>query len=402
MLKGRAIYMKCSDVPNRRGFLTSAGAGILILKPQTAFGSQANSALEVGLIGCGARGNMIGANFQEHTGSRLVALADLFPDRLELTRDSLKVPGARLYKGYEGYRDLVSSKLDAVVIETPPYARPEQAAAAVAAGRHAYMAKPVAVDVWGCQLFAEAGEKAKDQVSFFTDFQYRALDAYRECAARTWRGDIGVPVLGDVYCHMPKLSPRNLPGDSEAVSRMRNWFFDKALSGDIIVEQNVHALDAGCWMLDAAPLRAWGTGGRKVRLNGDCWDHFVVAYWFPNDVKVSFSSTQYNPGYSAICSRIYGSEGVAEMHYYASAAIAGKNPWKGPENLQAARQGTIDNIKAFVESVRTGRLLNNAADTVRSNLTAILGRAAAYRGAEVTWQEMIRSGEKLDLRLSAA
>ncbi len=383
----------------RRTFLASSSAGFLILKPETVFGSQANSALEIGLIGCGGRGNMIGAMFKEHTGARLVALHDPFVDRLNFTRDNLKSPDARAYKGYKGYQDLVASKLDAVVIESPPYARPEQCAAAVAAGKHCYMAKPIAVDVWGCKLFSSAGEKAKGKLSFFTDFQYRGRDAYRECVARVHRGEIGQPVMGHVYYHTGRLRPRDVSGEPAELARLRNWMFDKALSGDIIVEQNVHALDAGAWMLDAAPLKAYGTGGRKVRMDGDCWDHFVVTFWYPNDVLVDFSSSQCIQGYNDICARIYGSEGTAEMHYYTSAWITGKNPWKGPDKLETGRQGTIENIKAFVEGIRSGNLLHNAASTVRSNLTAILGRTAAYRNSAVTWDEMIRSDEKLDLRL---
>jgi len=390
--------MKSSS--GRRSFLGSAGAGLLILRPATVFGSQANSALEIGLIGCGARGNLIGAMFKEYTGARVVALHDVFADRLEITRQKLQAADARLYRGYEGYQELVDSKLDAVVIESPPYARPEQAAAAVSAGKHAFMAKPVAVDVWGARLFAAAAEKASGKLSFFTDFQFRGVEAYQECVARLRRGDIGRPVVGHVYYHTGRLNPRHKPGEPAEAARMRNWVFDKALSGDIIVEQNIHALDAACWMLDAAPLAAYGTGGRLVRTDvGDCWDHFVVVYWFPDDIKVDFSSTQCIKGYNDICSRIYASEGTAEMHYYASTAISGSRPWQGPEKLDTHRQGTLNNIRTFVESIRSARPLDNGAETVRSNLTAILGRTAAYRNTRVTWEEMMRSEERLELRL---
>lgn len=383
----------------RRRFLAKNGAGLLILRPETVFGSQANSAIEIGLIGCGGRGNMIGGMFKEYAGSRLVALHDPFVNRLDFTRDNLKTPDARTYKGFDGYRDLVNSRLDAVVIESPPYARPEQAAAAVSAGKHCFMAKPVAVDAWGCKLFAETGERAKGKLSFFTDFQFRGREAYRECVSRVRRGDIGRPVMGHVYYHTGALRPRDVPGEPAELARVRNWVFDKALSGDIIVEQNIHALDAGAWMLDAAPLKAYGTGGRKIRMDGDCWDHFAVTYWYPDNLIVDFSSTQCIRGYNDICARIYGSDGTAEMHYYTTAWITGTNPWQGPEKQETGRQGAIENIKAFVEGIQSGNLLHNSADTVRSNLTAILGRTAAYRNAVVSWDEMIRSNEKLDLRL---
>ena len=388
-----------SNAP-RRDFLAAAGAGLMILKPETAFGSQANSAIAIGLVGCGSRGNWVGGMFKEFTGARLVALHDPFQNRMNFTRDNLKVPDARLYKGYEGYEELAASKLDAVVIESPPYARPGQAAASVAAGKHVYMAKPVAVDVWGCNSIAATGEKARGRLSYFTDFQFRAAEPMKECVSRVHRGDIGTPVVGHVYYHTGRLRPKNLPGDTAELARMRNWVFDKALSGDIIVEQNIHALDAGAWLLDAQPLKAYGTGGRKVRTDvGDCWDHFVITFWYPNDIKVDFSSTQCIRGYDDICARIYGSDGTAEMHYAGSTAITGTKPWKGPEKIDVGRGGVIDNIKAFVGSINSGRPLNNAAETVRSNLTAILGRMAAYRNTVVTWDEMMRSNERLNLNL---
>ncbi len=148
-------------------------------------------------------------------------------------------------------------------------------------------------------------------------------------------------------------------------------------------------------------MAAYGTGGRLVRTDvGDGWDHFVVIYWFPGEVKVDFSSTQCIKGYNDICSRIYGADGTAEMHDYASTAITGAKPWQGPEKLDTHRQGTLNNIRAFVESIRSGKFLNNGEETARSNPTAILGRMAAYRNARVSWDEMMRSEEKLDLRLS--
>lgn len=386
---------------DRRGFLQSAGTGLLILRPETVFGTQANSAVEFGLIGCGGRGSWIGAAFQEYTGARLVALADALPDRLETARETLKAASStKLYQGLNGYQELVASKLDVVVIESPPYCHPEQAAAAIQAGKHVYMAKPVAVDVAGCKSVIASGMKAKSQFSFFVDFQFRAREVFRDLAERVHRGDIGSPVVGHVYYHTGRLKRKDTPGDSAAVARLRNWVFDKALSGDIIVEQNVHALDAGNWLLNAHPLKAFGTGGRKARVDvGDCWDHFVVTYWYPDDVKVDFSSTQCIKGYDDICARIYGSEGTAEAHYNGVAAITGPKAWPGSAKDNTGRQGTIDNIKLFVDSVRSGRAVNNTAVAAESTLTAVLGRMAAYGERVVTWDEMMRSNEKLDYRL---
>lgn len=170
-----------SDSPtgfSRRRFVSggsgAAGAGVLILKPKTVFGSQANSAVEVGIAGVGGRGNWIGNFFVEQAGARVVALADVFHDRLETGRARFGVAPSRVYRGVESYRELAASRLDAVVVESPPYYHPEHVAAAVAAGKHVFLAKPVAVDVPGCRSIRESGERAKGKVSFLVDFQTRA------------------------------------------------------------------------------------------------------------------------------------------------------------------------------------------------------------------------------------
>jgi myo-inositol 2-dehydrogenase/D-chiro-inositol 1-dehydrogenase len=384
---------------NRRTFLQAAG-GLLILKPETVFGSQANSAIEIGIIGCGGRGNFIGGFFVEYTGARVAALHDPFQDRLEATQQKLRASGARLYRGLEGYRELVQSRLDAVAVMSPPYFHPEQVASAIDAGKHIFLAKPVAVDVPGCQSIAASGARAKGKVSFLVDFQTRAQPVFQEAAARVHRGEIGTPVLVHVYYHAGRLRPQAKPGMPADEARLRNWVFDKALSGDIIVEQNVHVLDVANWYVQAHPLKAIGTGGRKARVDvGDCWDHFVVSYWYPNDVKAGFSSAQFLRGYNDLCIRLYGSAGTVDSHYNGAVNITGDHPWKGSERDDTFRQGAITNVKNFVESIRSGKFLDNAEESVQSTLTAVLGRMASYQERAVTWDEMMRSKQKLSANL---
>jgi len=146
----------------RRQFLQTAGS-VLLLKPQTVFGYQANSTVDVGLVGCGSRGNWIAPFFPEHTGARVVAVADVIRKNLDATRQKLHVDAGRAYWGPEAYRELAASKLDAVVIETPPYYHPMHAAAPVEAGRHVFCAKPVAVDVADCKSFFGSGLKAQSK-----------------------------------------------------------------------------------------------------------------------------------------------------------------------------------------------------------------------------------------------
>jgi predicted dehydrogenase len=372
----------------------------MVLKPGTVFGTQANSSLELGVAGFGGRGSWIAGLFAEHTLTRVVAVADPFADRLSKSQETFKVDPSRLYKGREGYKDLVASKLDAVAIESPPYFHPEQAAAAVAAGKHVYLAKPVAVDVAGCKSILASAEKAKGKLSFLVDFQMRASAPFQELIRRVQAGAIGAPVMGHVFYHTGRLTPRSTPGMPPAEARLKNWVFDKALSGDIIVEQNIHVIDVANWYLNAHPLKAYGTGARKARVDvGDCWDHFLVTYWYPNDVRVDFSSAQFLKGFHDMCMRVYGTSGTAECHYNGAVLITGDNSWNGAEKDDTGRGGTIANVKSFVESIKAGKPLNNAEVSVDSNLTAVLGRMAAYGERVVTWDEMLRSNERLDAKL---
>jgi predicted dehydrogenase len=398
----------------RRRFLGASGSamGLMILKPETVFGSQANSAVEIGVIGAGGRGNWIGDFFVNQGGARITALADAFVDRLETAGAKFGVPEDRRYRGLESYQELIASKVDAVVIETPPYFHPEQVAAAVAAGKHVFLAKPVAVDVPGCRSILESGERAKGKVSFLVDFQTRAQPAYQEAAARVHRGDIGAPVLGHVYYHGSGGDSIPRAGWSRHEGRLRLWPRDRVLSGDIIVEQNIHAIDVANWFLGGHPVKASGMGGRKVRMNyGDCWDYFVVTFWYPNNVTVDFSSAQFVRGFYDICVRVYGPLGTVDSHYGLGPrfevdprldghiGISGANPWKAPERDKTFDDGALANVKRFVESIRTGKLLNNVAESVDSNLACILARTAAYRGGTATWDEMMELNIKLEAGL---
>ena len=391
------------SVTGRRAFLASSG--VLLLKPATVFGSAANSAVEIGIVGCGGRGNWIGDLFLKHGEARVVAVADVVRANLDPAAKKFGVDPARAYHGPDAGRELAHSKLDAVAIESPPYYHPEQAMAAVDAGRHVYLAKPAAVDAPGCETILAAARKARGKVSFLVDFQTRAREVYRDAAARIHRGDIGDTALAQVYYFAGRPTPdRSKPGMDPGLARMLNWVQDKAISGDIIVEQNIHVIDVANWFLKGHPLKAYGSGGRVdwsgTRYNvGDAWDHFAVTYQYPHGVQASFSSNQLTNSYSALTVRCFGRKGMADTNYGGALSISGENPWKGAEKDDTFTGGAIDNIKAFVASVRSGEYLNNAETAIESNLTAILGRMAAYKGGEVTWDQMLQAGERYDVRL---
>jgi len=384
---------------DRRSFL----AGAASLTAAAALGLRRSEAqapkLRLGVIGCGGRGGWIGGLFEENTSTEVVALHDYFEDRVTDLRNRFGVAPERCFTGLDGYRRLLETDVDAVAIESPPYFHPEQAAAAVEAGKHVYLAKPVAVDVPGCLSIRESARKAQGKLSFLVDFQTRNNAAFREMARRVHEGEIGEAVLGQVYYHTGRLGSRAQPGTQEA--RLRNWVFDIPLSGDIIVEQNIHVLDVASWLLDAAPVEAVGTGGRRVRTDvGDCWDHFAVTYKFPGDVIIDFSSSQFLTGFHDMCIRLFGSRGTAESHYGGAVWIDNGQRWDGGDTGPIFTEGAVNNIKDFCAGIESGQLVSTGEEAVRSNLTSILGRIAAYRRGTATWDEMMAAAEEMKCDLS--
>jgi predicted dehydrogenase len=383
---------------NRREFMVASGvlaAGLGTLNAETG---PANSKINLGLIGCGGRGNWIIDLFLKHGGYTLTAAADYFQDKVDATGDRLNIPAQRRFTTLSGYKKLLECKdVDAVVIESPPYFHPQQAQAAVEAGKHVYLAKPIAVDVPGCRTIEASGRTATDKkLCFLVDFQTRTNEHFIEAVRRVHKGAIGDVVFGEAITHTGELGRQAEPGTPEA--RLRNWVFDICLSGDIITEQQIHTLDVMSWVMDAEPVCATGTGGRKVRTQiGDCWDYFTVLFEYPNKVGIPYSGRQFNAqgtkpeGYWC---RIYGTEGVLETAYGGQVLLRSKDFYNG-QTPQIYREGAENNIAAFHQQI-TEKQFENAtvAPSVRSNLVTILGRTAAYRNARIGWQELLDENEK--------
>ena len=387
----------------RRDFLKAAAAttaGLTIVPAGAARGAEANSKIQLGLIGSGNRGGWIAALFEEHANAKVVAVHDYFRDRVDGVGERLGVDPSRRHVGFDGYKELLAGDVDAVAIESPPYFHPAQTVAALEAGKHVYLAKPIAVDVPGCMAIADAAKKAEGKLSVLVDFQTRNNEFFRGAAQRVHDGMIGDPVYGQVFYLAGRLGIKAEPGTQ--VARLRNWVFDKALSGDIIVEQNIHVLDVANWYLQAHPLKASGTGGRKARTDvGDCWDHFIVTYWYPNDALVDFSSGQFIEGHPGdLCAKIFGTLGTVDSHYGGHVRIRGKKEgWRGGDTGTIYKEGAVNNIKDFCASIEQGKYLNNAEESAQSTMTSILGRIAAYENRVVTWEEMLAANTRLDPKL---
>jgi len=338
---------------------------------------------------------------------RSVAAADYFQDKVDEVAAKYKLAPGRTFTGLQCAEKMIAAGgLDAVAIISPPYFHPQQARAAVEAGLHVYLAKPVAVDVPGCNSIQASGELARRKGRvFLVDFQTRTNEFYVEAIRRLHHGSMGDICFGEASVHVGGPPPKAAPGTPEA--RLRNWLFDQALSGEIIVEQNIHVLDVMSWaMREQPPLRCSGTGGHKVRLDvGNCWDHFTLVYEYANNVGLSFSSRQFkghgSPG--GFLNRIIGSTGALSAAYGGEVLIRGgaETFYRGGKATGIYKEGAQSNIKSFHELLQTKNTANVTLEpSVTSTLIAILGRTAARNGRTTTWAELIRSKQSIEADLS--
>jgi myo-inositol 2-dehydrogenase / D-chiro-inositol 1-dehydrogenase len=418
--------MKTTGKLGRREFMGAAAtAGFMIVKPGLVRGTAANSAVRVGLLGCGGRGTEDASNLVDTGEARIVALADLFQDQLDKGKDHFDklaqskgesgVDSRQMFRGPHAFEEIANSKdVDAIVIATPPYFHPEHLEAVVTAGKHVYCEKPVAVDVAGAKRVMEIGKKAHGRLSLDVGFQIRNAPPFVELVKRVHAGALGRIACGEAYYYGTFIKRPDWPDASPAERRLRNWVYDRILSGDIIVEQNIHAIDVCNWVLDTHPVKAVATGGRTVRPDaGDVYGNYSVVFYYPNDVSLSFSSTQFDKGWWDVNERFFGSKGVSESHYSGPVSIYGEEAWswdtsaspEKPESKQFSSTGKFsDNLaqadpekkKAFVESITSGRFHDQAEQGVIAALSCMMARESAYSGRPMTWDQLLNSNLQWD------
>lgn len=404
----------------RREFLgtAAAAAGLMIVKPWQVRGTDANSAVRLGILGCGGRGTAVGSGFVENAGVRVVALADLFADQLKTARehfDKLQqgkaspIDEKQLFQGPESYEEIANSKeVDFILITTPPYFHHHHLETVVKAGKHVYCEKPVAVDVPGAKHVMEIGKQAQGKQSLDVGFQIRMAPPMVELTRRIHDGALGKIGCGLAHYYCGHLDRPDWPEATPQAKKLRNWVWYRDLSGDIIVEQNIHVIDMVNWMLQGHPVKAVGAWSRKYREDtGNCADNFNAVLTYPQDVQVSFGSCQFgDPAFDAAV-RLYGTDGSSEAHYDWRVFISGKNAWDaglGPskEGAQFSAAGTFkgsldqadsEKQKAFVESITSSQFHNQAELGAESALSAMLARNAAYSGKDLTWEELLKSKE---------
>ena len=401
-------------LPNRRSFLKQSSGALLgaavaapyILSSKPVFAANSDT-LKVGLIGCGGRGSGAAAQaLNADSNVMLTAMGDAFEDRLQSSLKTLQTTaGAKVqvtpekcFVGFDAFEKVLSSGVDVVILATPPGFRPMHLKAAIAAGKHVFCEKPMAVDGPGVRSVLEsAAEAKKKNLSLVSGFCWRYNLGERAIMERIHDGKIGeITSLYNTYNTGPLWVHPRKPEWTDMYYQLRNWYYFTWLSGDHIMEQSVHSLDKMSWaMKDVHPVRCIAHGGRQVRTGqeyGHIFDHFEVVYEYPDGQRgFHFSRQQANTAMDN-SDYIMGSKGIAKIKAFGALEITGENKWRFSGDRPDMYQ--VEHNELFA-SIRSGKPINNGDWMASSTLLALMGRMAAYTGQIITYDQALNSQEKL-------
>jgi predicted dehydrogenase len=378
---------------------------LTIVSPPLVFGTQANARIKVGCVGLGGRGAWIARHLKTRGGYEIAAVADYFPEVAQSVGAELGVPANRRFSGLKGYQRLIDSRVDAVFLETPPYCFPEHVAAAVHAGCHIYIAKPLACDVPGSLLIEKAAKQATRQKNvFLCDFQTRTDEFYKEAIRRVHAGDIGELAMLEVQCGTDGFA--DPPKTDTIASRLRGliWVNDEELGGGLLVNFDIHAVDVALWIAGARPASAMGCARRGTpSTNGNAPRTYSLTYQFESGLILAHHAEHMaNLHQGGIVCNGEGSVGFIETAYAKKVWIhSNKQSYKGGESPDIYAAGMRANVDTFHKSVTEGIYDNPTIEpSINATLTTILAREAARRNGLLTWDEMIAENKPLPANLT--
>jgi len=396
---------------SRRDFFKAtgvAGLAAVVASPTRAQNKGKREKIRIGLIGAGSRGTHAGITdcAEADQDIELIAIGDLFPDHLERAPDEIrkamerrglpfesifKVTPERMFSGFDAYEQVIACDVDLVILTTPPVFRPLHLKAAVNAGKHIFVEKPVAVDPAGVRDFTTTSELAeKKGLTLVAGTQMRRARHIMAAVEQVRSGAIGTILAGQSSRIGGALTGFR-PGEairqshwSDMEWQLRRWLFTVWSSGDFLVEQHVHNLDLIDWLMDAHPVQAVGFGGRQARTDSiypNVWDHLSVEYKYPNGRRISHLGTQMDGLSDRNDIRLVGDKGELYLDFRV-ARIKGENPFEysGPSVNPAVQQ-----YRDTLDSIRSGTPINEGRRIAQSTMTAVLGRIAAYTGRSVSW-----------------
>jgi predicted dehydrogenase len=389
----------------RREFLSgaAAAAAATVVRPSQVRGAAANSAVELGLIGCGGRGPWLADFFRKHGGYRIRAVADYFADRADAAGEKLGVEKSRRFSGRHGYQRLLESGVQAVAVINVPRFHPEMGQAAIEAGCHVFAAKPVAIDVPGAmRIQAAAKLAAQKKLCYLVDYQMPTDPVNIEVVKRIHEGGLGRLGHIDSIAISP---PWGEPRVRSLEERLRSaWGSLIALSGDVIVENSIHIINAVLWITKRRPASAIGRA-RVCRRNprDDYREIYLVTYEFDDGLLWTHRCQSLNNQLDwALNLTAYGEQATALVSYRGRSYLKGGPKHFGGGNVESLYdQGAIRNVATFHQNIVAGRPDNSTAlGAVDDALTAALGREAAARRCQLTMEEFIKENEQLKLDLS--
>lgn len=362
--------------------------------------------LKAGLIGCGGRGTGAAINFLD-AGSNLeiTALGDVFKDKMDLCREQLKkqknveVPEEKCFIGFDAYEKVIDSGVDIVLLCTPPHFRPAHVEAAINAGKHVFMEKPIAVDPVGARKVLVAAKRAEQKgLSIVSGTIRRVQKDFMETQRRVASGQIGDIVSAHITRNGGSLWViQRQPGWTDMEYMLRNWANFCWLSGDHIVEQFIHEIDVMNWYLGKNPVKAMAWGGRQRRVTGDQYDFFSVEYIYDNGMHTHCAARQITGCSNLTEQFIVGTEGFANAKG-SLYNLKGEEIWKYPYPEEGSTDETwkvkdpyVQEHINLVTSIRNGKPYSDAEAQVNSTLITIMARISAYTGKDVTWDEVMNS-----------
>jgi myo-inositol 2-dehydrogenase / D-chiro-inositol 1-dehydrogenase len=386
--------------PSRRQFLKRSGvvagsamAGLAISRSAHAAGSDT---LKVGLIGCGGRGTGAAGNaLNADANAKLVAMADAFRDKVLASRASLAkdkpaqvtVDDDHCFVGFDGYRKVIDSDVDVVLIACASKFHPHYLKAAVDAGKHVFVEKPHSINAPDLKVVTEACRSAKQKgLCVVSGLCWRYHRGVQETVGRVLDGAIGeIVAIRETYARSPYRMIERQKEWTEMEWQVRNWYHFRWLSGDDILQSLVHSLDKAAWIMrEQPPVAAWGLGGRSgavTAADGDQFDHQAIVYEYPGGVELYGFSRDSAGCYNETSDHILGTKGRCDLLNF---KITGETNWRyeGPDcNMYDAEHVALFN------AIRAGKPINNGNYMVPSTMLGIIGRMAAYTGKRITWQQ---------------
>ena len=402
---------------SRRSFLrksTAAGTGaavFTIVRPELVRGAGAEK-LRAGLVGCGGRGTQAIADLLTGCPNvEVVALADLFADRLESSlralketprfakiADRVKVEPDRRFLGFDAYKKALAADIDIAMLCASPVYRPIHFEAAVEAKKHVFCEKPFGIDPVGVRRFMAAARKSEQlKLTVKSGAQRRSQAPYLAEIKRVGDGAIGEivacsanwvggPVLQFLTRTWPGPRGKRDPQWSDMEFQNRNWYSFVWICGDQIVEQHLHNIDVCNWFMGAHPVEAFASGGAAWRPRqeeyGNIYDHLHADFTYANGVHLASHCRQYRDAPTNVGEIILGTKGRVEID--------------GRRLRSSAQDPYVQEHVDMMNSILGTRpYINEAMEVAESTMTCIMGREAAYSGERITWDQMMNS--KLDL-----